>query len=384
MGEDNLKLVLVTSSVHSLDVRKASTSSELFSLNLMLNLSSFFDETYIFSDGTTNFERDEDKRITLYPFIKTGKYSNNLKQVIEQVVGLKQKKNSNIVFFIFGYNYFTLRKLRGLCKLYSAKLISFTFDTHKVGTENLKGMKKLLLENFHELGIRTLNKIDGIILFQKAAYEELGLNIPYLVTKVGTSKESISNYQYQRSTQRFKLLYAGSLEKYNCIDVIIESMNVLSKYDVELVIYGDGSLRKYCELASEKSERIKYLHVVDKATIDAAIRDADLLLNIRDVNSIVCKYAFPSKLIEYMSSGVPVLSTRVISDLNFDDAVYVVDDFSPTGIASLIKKILENPDDQIKRSFYAKKYVAEFFSWNNISMEIYDFIKKTVEGDNGK
>lgn len=382
MGEGRiLNLVLVANSVRSLNPKKANTSSELFSLSLAYNLSKFFDDIYILSEGTNNFSYNEKNRIKLFPLVRTGRYyKNNLTNVIYQLGVLEESQRRNTVFMIFGYNYYYLWKLGHLCRKHSAKLVSFTFDTHKVGTSNLSGLKKILLECFHELGIKSLNKCDGIILFQKGAYKELRLKIPYLISKVGINKEDLSEYQYKRTNKRFRLLYAGSLEQHNCIKNMIEAMSYLTDCDVELIIYGDGTLREYCKIVAESDERIKYLHTADKRTVDIAMRNADVLLNIRDLNSIVCKFAFPSKLIDYMASGVPVLSTDVISEPSFKKAAFVIEDFSPSSIAHMIRYIIDNPEEQLKRSGYAKEYVARSFSWNNISKEIYEFINQIGKG----
>lgn len=102
-------------------------------------------------------------------------------------------------------------------------------------------------------------------------------------------------------------------------------------------------------------------------------QDASLLLNIRNPEDDYTKYSFPSKMIEYMISGTPMLTTKLpgIPD-EYYDYVYTVDyDFDR--MAQMIDDILNNSPE--KRQELGKK--AQNFVIKNKNCECQ--IKKMVD-----
>ena len=62
---------------------------------------------------------------------------------------------------------------------------------------------------------------------------------------------------------------------------------------------------------TKKDSRIQYMGVAPNAEVVAAELDASLLVNPRPTHEEFTKYSFPSKNIEYMASGTPLLTTKL-------------------------------------------------------------------------
>ena len=78
-----------------------------------------------------------------------------------------------------------------------------------------------------------------------------------------------------------------------------------------------------------------------------AYRSADLLVQPRPTNQSFVRYSFPSKLIEYMASGTPVLTTRLVSVTDeYTPYVYWIEDDSPAGIRRALRDVLRLPEDE--------------------------------------
>lgn len=368
-----MNLILYSRSIHSLDILKATTSSENFELNLVYNISKFFDEIYIISKSVIETDCMSIGNIKLIPIkniSEVGKIQHNQKIF---------KYKSTIILF-FGYDYITLRKLKIISRKYDSKLVSFTFDTHRGAIENKKVIKKWLLEIYFKLGIFKLNTLDGILLFQQQASKELKLKIPFLISRMGINKGEISEHTYIRNkNNKYKILYTGSLEKYNGIKLMIDCMKYIKDNDIIMEIYGDGSLRSYVEDNSKRDSRIKYKGKVSRKEIQDAIKSSDILLNLRDTSSIVSKYAFPSKLIEYLASGIPVLSTDVIDDNQFHKAVFLLKEYNDKALADKILDIKRNSIIKTKKVEYAKEYLINNYMWDDITYEIYEFFRSILK-----
>lgn len=81
--------------------------------------------------------------------------------------------------------------------------------------------------------------------------------------------------------------------------------------DISLVICGDGNERKYVELASMENKNIIYLGQVSRTVGVSLQMKALALINPRPNSDAFTKYSFPSKIIEYMQSGRPVVMYRL-------------------------------------------------------------------------
>lgn len=367
-----MEIIILSKTVKNLDISLAKTSSQIFEIEFAKSLANFAD-VYIFSLQADQCEVS--KNVSLFPISK-----KNMKYKIKELIDKNSIYTDDTKIMIFyGYDYFILKQLKWVCKRFDSRLISYTFDHHKGAIEHKKGLQHFLIDFYYKLGISQLNKIDGVILFNQEAYKEFNLNIPYMISKVGiNTNEILPNTTNRTRTikENFNIVYAGSLEKYNCIEEMIHAIKSLSLENVILNIYGTGTLKEKVVEKSANNARIKYNGLISRGELDLILQNADLLLNLRDTNHYVSKFAFPSKLIQYLSSGIPVISTRVIKDNIFSKIAFVVDDASPEKISEMITYVIENPDQQLKKSVLAREYIKENYSWNDITKEVYEFLIK--------
>jgi len=313
--------------------------------------------------------------LNLYPLNNN---NTSLARAIHEVINKNDLfKDKKCIVLAFGYELRVLRELRKISTNYNykVKVISFTFDSHKGAIAHKSIFRKVLIDFYFGLGIRYLSTIDAVILFKSEAYKELDLKIPYLISKAGVNEEDILPYIYERSGDtKFKLVYAGTLIECNSIFVLIDTMRYLHDITgVTLDIYGRGPLLNYVKEASQKNKNINYLGLVNNEEIRKAIEKADLLINLRDLNDYVSKFAFPSKIIKYFASGVPVLTTRVIKDNDFDKAAFVCDELNPKKISEKILEIIGNPSKQTEKSIYAKEYLKNKYLWPDVIEPVYQF-----------
>lgn len=366
-----MDIVIFSKTLRQLDINKATTSSQIFELEFARSLASNANVSII-SLKAKQIERDRD--ISLYPIDETRKVKYSIKELIQKNSLLLE---NNKVMMFYGYDYFILNQLKWVCKELETRLISYTFDTHKAAIEHRKGLRRFVIDCYFKLGIKKLNRIDGIILFNEEAYKEFRLRIPYLISKVGINENVISPQVYKRNEDKcFNIVYAGSLESYNGVQEMIDAMSYLSSMNVSLNIFGNGTLKNEVIKKSASDPRIHYRGLVPRGELDDVIQRADLLLNLRNTEHYVNKFAFPSKLIQYLSSGIPVLSTRVLKDKTFNNVAFVLDDLTAKKTSDLIAYIIDNPDEQQKRALLAKSYIRTNYLWTDIIKDVDNFFRK--------
>ena len=108
-----------------------------------------------------------------------------------------------------------------------------------------------------------------------------------------------------------EILYTGALEEYNGIRAMIEGFLKLERSDLTLVICGDGALAPYVREMADKHENIIYKGRLPHGEITALQSKCGLLISTRPTDAFALRLTFPSKMIEYMLSGTPVLTTRL-------------------------------------------------------------------------
>ena len=145
------------------------------------------------------------------------------------------------------------------------------------------------------------------------------------------------------------VMYAGGLFEKFGIKKLIEAFLLLPENNYELHLYGEGLLSDYITTVGKTHPNVKYMGAVGLNEIMSAEKEAKLLVNPRPSNEDFTKYSFPSKTLEYMSAGRPVLTTKLSGiPEEYFDYVYTMDDESVEGIKKSLAKVLSLGDDEQK------------------------------------
>jgi glycosyltransferase involved in cell wall biosynthesis len=120
-----------------------------------------------------------------------------------------------------------------------------------------------------------------------------------------------------RAFAGFTLVYAGGIEPWQGIDLLLHAMADLRRHDrlpVHAVIAGDGPVRRDCErLAGELGlgPYVQFLGTVSREAVPHVIASGDLGYSGHTETQGRAVFRSPLKLYEYMAVGKPVLSSAV-------------------------------------------------------------------------
>lgn len=145
------------------------------------------------------------------------------------------------------------------------------------------------------------------------------------------------------------ITYTGTLEARYGIRMMLEAFMLLKQKDVVLDVFGKGPMGKEMASYMEKDSRIKYHGIVAISEAVAAQRSSYLLINPRPTNEEFTKYSFPSKNMEYMVTGVPLL-TAVLPGMpeEYHPFVFLFEDETAEGLFSKMNEILELPEENVR------------------------------------
>lgn len=195
---------------------------------------------------------------------------------------------------------------------------------------------------------KLLEKADGYIFLTEQMNERLNKHgKPYIVLE-GHSDASLPAVErtetYERKEGKKVILYAGSICKLYGIQNLVEGFLKANIENAELHIYGDGDYREELETVAQNHPSVRYMGVRQNAEIVSAEQRAALLVNPRPSAPEYTKYSFPSKNMEYMVSGTPVLTTKLPGmPREYYPFVYLLEDETPTGISEKLQEICATP-----------------------------------------
>jgi glycosyltransferase involved in cell wall biosynthesis len=156
------------------------------------------------------------------------------------------------------------------------------------------------------------------------------------------------------------IMYSGALfEKYG-IDLLLKAFIEING-DYELWLFGSGDMEDVIIKFSNLDPRIKYFGLKSHDEVLTYQKKAKLLLNPRPSNCEYTKYSFPSKLMEYLASGTPVLTTRLpgIPD-DYSDKMFFIDLETVEGIKDSMLNCLSKSQVELNLFGYnAKLYVTK-------------------------
>jgi len=205
-------------------------------------------------------------------------------------------------------------------------------------------------------------------------------NKPYIIIEGLVEAHNIEKNDLLSKREKTKkvVVYAGGLHKKFGIESLIKSAIYLAEKNIEIHLYGEGEYVEKLMQRGELPKNVKYYGLVSLETIIQKETEADLLINPRPSNEEYTKYSFPSKTIEYMSTGTPVLTTKLAGiPKDYYPFLNFIDIETPEGIANAIISILSKPETYLeKQGNDAKKFVID--KKNNIvqGSKLYDLLRK--------
>jgi glycosyltransferase involved in cell wall biosynthesis len=304
------------------------------------------------------------------------------------ILNLKKYIKDNKVDVIVAYNansYF-LYKLHKLTKKLSIRLICDCTEWYE--PEHLRGGKYGLsnLDNNTRIN-KVYPRIKNIIVI--SSFLEKHLNVLNCNTIVVPPLVDLSEEKWNYKTGAAKkidnniirLIYAGDPGKKDLLAPFFEALRIVNKdFRFELLLLGSSEndiKKQYFE-----SEEIIPKYVVIKGRIPmeevpAFYRSAHFSILLRE-NKRYAHAGFPTKLVESLSSGVPII-TNDTSDIK----KYIIDDFNGILLDNYsVKNIIEclegltllTNEEICQMSANAKATALTSFDFNNYSKDLKHFL----------
>ena len=226
-----------------------------------------------------------------------------------------------------------------ICKIFHTKCVAIITDLPRdIGKKNSLSRK---------INEAMQSKFDAYIILTEEMNKIVNTKKrPFVVIEglIDSKVDMLDKVKYREKV----CIYAGGLyEKYG-VKMLIEAFINIKDKDVRLHLYGSGELEEY--IKKIKDNRIKFFGVVKNDVIIEEEKKATLLINPRFTKEEYTKYSFPSKNMEYMASGTPVLTTKLPGmPKEYYQYVYCLKNENVEEMTRTLTKILNKPNKELNQ-----------------------------------
>ena len=225
----------------------------------------------------------------------------------------------------------------------------------------------------------SLDKYDGYLFLTQAMDEVVNFkHKPYIVIEGHsdiTMKERINDIhnKFLKKT----IMYAGGTHKEFGIALLVEAFLSVNRPDWELHIYGDGNYTNELKRIASKYKNVKYFGLRPNSEVVSNQLRAWILVNPRITDAEYIKYSFPSKTLECMVSGTPLLTTKLAGmPKEYYPYVYLFENETFEGFRNTLNNVFSLDLESLhKQGIKAKSFALN--EKNNIvqAKKFYDFLQ---------
>lgn len=212
----------------------------------------------------------------------------------------------------------------------------------------ITGIKNQIL-NRKARGILTkASYADSFVLLTEQMNSIVNLNKKKYVVVDGIVDEN-SDYQWNKQDKRV-IMYAGALSKQYNIGQLLKEFEECKYSNLELWFCGKGNAEDLIQDAVKRDSRIKYWGFLSKDELKKLEKKVSFYINPRINNGEYTKYSFPSKNLEYLLSGKPVIAYKLSGMSNDYDSIFLyLDEKEQNSMKKMFARISNMSDLEIEK-----------------------------------
>lgn len=239
-----------------------------------------------------------------------------------------------------------------------------------------KGLFKKLEHSMGERQLALCGAFDGFVLLTGYMAEALPIAArPRLIMEgIVSELEPPEAATGVPDDPRPAVLYTGTLNRELGIGLLLDAFR--NHTDAQLWLCGRGDMENEVRDAAANHPAIRYFGFVPQKQALALQARAAVLINPRTSDGLYTRYSFPSKTLEYMRSGKPVLCCKLegIPD-EYDAFLYYIQPQTADGIIRAVGDLLALlPEERERMGERAREFALTHKNSRAQGKRIYDFL----------
>ena len=285
-------------------------------------------------------------------------------QFIKQIIKEYSKENKNGIVVVDALAS-GATEISVQAKKYGLSVISIITDFYSDTLGKGSLYTRIRQEIRNRIFYRQFSYSDLYVILAPAMAERLPSHAPCFLTNGICDSEMREPEEYESEGK--VCMYTGEIRKMYGIHNLVEAFLKVNDSEAQLHLYGHG-MDNYPELKTiiEENPCIKYFGTVPNSQIIEVQKKASFLINPRLVTGFgdYVKYSFPSKNVEYLMSGKPLIATKLPSMVEkYEDYVYFFEDDTVEGM----EKTLRYCFSLSKEELAAKAAKARHFAYDSMN-----------------
>jgi glycosyltransferase involved in cell wall biosynthesis len=228
-------------------------------------------------------------------------------------------------------------------------------------------------------------RLDGRVVVADGIADTFAKGRSYLRVEGGIGAEMLDRMQRShaappKESGRIRIVLAGRLDETNGVKLMLDASELLPGDEYEFWIAGSGPLSELVGEAAGRDARIVYAGFLPLDELYSLYLSADVLVNARITQGLNTRFFFPSKLLEFMVTGIPVISTcSGHIEPDFGHALFLLRDETPQALASLIERVSTLPRDvRSDVGKAARDCIVATKTWTVQGQRIADYLRSVV------
>jgi len=218
---------------------------------------------------------------------------------------------------------------------------------------NMNDNLSLLYKIFKAVDYNSMHRniafVDKFVLLTEQMTDKINIGTKkYVVVEGMVNPKEVTRVDRRKSIKNKVVLYTGTLVKKYGVMVLVDSFKYITSRNYRLIVCGDGEAKQDIIDTAKIDNRIIFKGIVTREKALELQQQATVVINPRPNNDEFTKYSFPSKTIEYMLSGRPVLMYKLdgIPD-EYDEYLYYINGNQSKDIANKIMEVCEAPQSEL-------------------------------------
>lgn len=236
-------------------------------------------------------------------------------------------------------------------------------------------LKSFVRAQFGGMVLRNLRHADSFVFLTEAMKGPVKAGgRPYAVMEGLVDGDELNGTGAASPGKKNSVLYAGSLSREYGILNLLDAFELIKERGCELWIAGSGDEERTISLRAKKNKAIKFFGYLAQSAVRKLQQEAGVLVNPRQNRGNYTRYSFPSKTLEYLASGRPVVMYRLDGvPPEYEEHVFLVDGEGPAALGGRIAEVLGMPGDELAlRGRKAREWVLREKGLKKQSKKILD------------
>lgn len=230
--------------------------------------------------------------------------------------------------------------------------------------------------------VHLCKRIDSFILLTEAMKDKLNITMqPYMISE-GICE--VDDKKYDDPIENNTICYTGTLDREFGVLDLIRNFLAVAHDEWVLKIAGGGNAKSEIEKISRENPRIIYCGILTNLETKKLQRTSKILINPRSSDEEFTKYSFPSKTMEYLKSGRPVIMHKLPGiPSEYDDYLLYFDNTSDDAVQKGLIDVMSKTTKELNEiGAKGKKFVETEKNSRVQGKRISEFLRKLLDENN--